>query len=657
MKFKNLIIQNFLSIQDIEINLDNTGLVLVQGENLDDPNFKSNGAGKTTLIDSIAWVLYGRTLKGLKSDEVLHTTLKKGCMVSLEIEDDNGDEYKVIRGRKHKEYKNSVLVYKGETNITEKADKDTNAFIETLIQMTYEVFTATILYSSNSFKFTSSTDAEMKKSLDSMLNMEFWNLCLDATKKRVESIKSKIKEVESERNKYIDTQNILLEQQQNLIQKSEDSEVAYSRKKVELKQRLEKVKTEISELKDTSWDTDKIEKTINDLQNLIAVAATKISKFDEIFDKINDKKSLISEINGLLKISNRNIDDLTSKATKHLKKLEDKKSLIDTSCPVCGSKITEDTLLNATVEIKKELKTIMTDLQKEKATKSKYESLSNTLQSKLEDLQNEYKQRQPFLDKKEEYAQLLANNKAKISQNAELKKSYERSKKQYENNIAMLEKDIENCNAPLEDTYTSSINDLTIQIEGYTKKLKNLTSTLEIRLEELKNTEVWLDPYSNKGIKSLLLDNVTPFLNKQSNYYLGKLTSGSIEINFKTQSETKSGNLQDKFIMEIQNKNGGDKYIANSDGERRRIDISVNLALQDLIASRSSKKINVAFFDECFDSLDNIGSERVVEILNENGNNKSSIFVTTHNESLKAFFDKSIVLVKQNGFTSLKENM
>lgn len=657
MIFSNLKIQNFLSIKEVEINLDNKGLVLVSGENLDDPNFKSNGAGKTNLHESISWVLYGRTTKGLKGDEVLHKRVKKNCMVSLDIEDDTGDLYSIVRGRKHKEYKNSVLVFKGGTNITGKSDKDTNEFIESLIQMSYDVFTATILYSSSSFKFTSSTDAEMKKSLDNMLNMEFWNLCQEETKRRIDAIKDNIKTIENKIENNSKNIEILTEQKDDLLEKSKESKISYAKKKDELLERLEIVKNEYKDLEDTSLDLKGTLKDLKVLNTKIAEVAEQIDNFDKIFKNINATKVKMSETSGNIRVSDNNITDLTNKASRLLRKLDDKKALIGTACPVCGSDITKESLNKATAEIKEELKSIVKDLKLKKDSKLDDEKALNLLKEELEKFQNDYDERKSFLDKKAKYDQELADIKAKVSQNTRLKEAYERSKKQYDDTIAMLEKDILEYSGPYKDVYKDSLENLDIKISNYSTLLSNLKDQIEERNRELKNNEVWLNPFSNRGIKSLLLDSVTPFLNKKSNYYLSKLTSGSIEIEFKTQTENKSGNLQDKFNLDIRNNNGGDKYIANSDGERRRIDIAVNLALQDLISSRNSKKINVAFFDECFDSLDDIGAERVIEILNENHSNKRSMFVTTHNENLKSFFDKCIIMVKKGGFTKLKENL
>ena len=102
------------------------------------------------------------------------------------------------------------------------------------------------------------------------------------------------------------------------------------------------------------------------------------------------------------------------------------------------------------------------------------------------------------------------------------------------------------------------------------------------------------------------------------------------------------------------NHHGGTQYIANSGGEKKRIDLAINLALQDLVASRSSKKINVAIFDEVFDSLDENGVDGIVSLLHELSQSKSTILVVSHNEYLKSYFTNVLTVVKQYGFSTLQ---
>ena len=66
--FNKIIIRNFLSIGEAEIDFRNLGYVLVLGKNLNvDDNALSNGSGKSSIFESMSWVLTGETVRGIKS--------------------------------------------------------------------------------------------------------------------------------------------------------------------------------------------------------------------------------------------------------------------------------------------------------------------------------------------------------------------------------------------------------------------------------------------------------------------------------------------------------------------------------------------------------------------------------------------------------------
>ncbi|MBU4904018.1 AAA family ATPase, partial [Salmonella enterica subsp. enterica serovar Typhimurium] len=55
MKFLKLQVENFMAIASAEVELDQRGLVLIQGVNSDDSSASSNGSGKSTLMNSLMW--------------------------------------------------------------------------------------------------------------------------------------------------------------------------------------------------------------------------------------------------------------------------------------------------------------------------------------------------------------------------------------------------------------------------------------------------------------------------------------------------------------------------------------------------------------------------------------------------------------------------
>jgi DNA repair exonuclease SbcCD ATPase subunit len=60
------------------------GLYFLSGKNIAQPSLGSNGAGKSTFLDAITWVLFGRTTRGLKANEVV-TWGATSCAVTLEV--------------------------------------------------------------------------------------------------------------------------------------------------------------------------------------------------------------------------------------------------------------------------------------------------------------------------------------------------------------------------------------------------------------------------------------------------------------------------------------------------------------------------------------------------------------------------------------------
>ena len=124
MIFKAVTASNFLSFKTLELNLENRGLLLLNGKNLDNPMLNNNGAGKSSVIESIVYALYGKTLRGLKGDAVIHRSVGKNMKVFLDLVDDDGSSYRIARYRKHDVNKNKSLLYKNGKDISPKSEAD-----------------------------------------------------------------------------------------------------------------------------------------------------------------------------------------------------------------------------------------------------------------------------------------------------------------------------------------------------------------------------------------------------------------------------------------------------------------------------------------------------------------------------------------------------
>jgi DNA repair exonuclease SbcCD ATPase subunit len=129
---------------------------------------------------------------------------------------------------------------------------------------------------------------------------------------------------------------------------------------------------------------------------------------------------------------------------------------------------------------------------------------------------------------------------------------------------------------------------------------------------DLQYLTFWQEGFGNSGVKSLLLDTVTPYLSYRASEYLEALTGGTARVEFATQKTLASGDKRDRFEVRVSYDFGGDTYRAISGGERRRIDLACLFAVGDLAASRSVAPVRLRLLDEPFDNLDGVGAEQIV---------------------------------------------
>ena len=143
--FKKITIENFKSISKATLNLDNQGLVLIEGRNETNNTFQSNGSGKSSLLEAITYALYDTTPSGVTADKVVNKNVGKNTKVELSIEINNLP-YTITRYRKHSKFKNTVKLYQGELNLTGKSVKDTNEKILKLFGIDYTTYLNSIMY-------------------------------------------------------------------------------------------------------------------------------------------------------------------------------------------------------------------------------------------------------------------------------------------------------------------------------------------------------------------------------------------------------------------------------------------------------------------------------------------------------------------------------
>ena len=147
MKLLSIKAYGFMIMGSMEISLDNTGLVLIRGENKDSSGCSSNGSGKTTVCEALVWALWGKTIRGELADDVVLSGSKGGTEVILQFSDDScTDTYEIRRYRKHPVYTNEVCLYMNGTDIRASSNQETQNKINALVKMDMQTFLASVMY-------------------------------------------------------------------------------------------------------------------------------------------------------------------------------------------------------------------------------------------------------------------------------------------------------------------------------------------------------------------------------------------------------------------------------------------------------------------------------------------------------------------------------
>ena len=685
MIFKAVKASNFLSFKTLELNLENRGLLLLNGKNLDNPMLNNNGAGKSSVIESIVYALYGKTLRGLKGDEVVHSKSTDGAEVVLELEDD-GTNYIIKRYRKHKTYKNKSILYRDGVDITPKSEADFESCVSNLLQADYTTFTASLLYSADSFKFATATDSEIKKTLDTMLGLDILSKSLEITRKRLNDVVSEknknVAEIEFKKKELARMEEKLkhLEQSRDTYESNTQKEIDSMEQSLKsLEEKAENLNVELETLlQQKKLREDKLKKIKlelsrkrNDLEKVEELRAELKKVEGEIKDGENDIKVFQSKIDSNTTYMEKLKKTLDSKTAMLNQLKQELNSLVDRigqPCTLCGQPLTEESL-----EVTREEYTRSIDKLEDELEGSDIElgvlsmdnfDLKKSIDTKAAELRELH-------ETKEEFEKILNSCKILEQQLGKLEESEKKTEKsvysidsdikakqvqvqENSNLIVRLSKQLESMvNSQSKNPFVDMVVRSLEEIMELENSLENQSEGLESFKAREKNLRFWETAFSNQGIKSYILDDITPFLNRRLNKYLSKLTSGQVEAVFSTVSTLKSGQQREKFNLSIVNSHGGENYAANSSGEKKRIDLAINLALQDMIAARSTKKLNIAIFDEVFDSLDETGIDGVVSLLTEVSAEKSTILVVSHNEYLKSFFTNVLTVVKENGFSHI----
>jgi len=159
--------------------------------------------------------------------------------------------------------------------------------------------------------------------------------------------------------------------------------------------------------------------------------------------------------------------------------------------------------------------------------------------------------------------------------------------------------------------------------------------------------------FGKNGIQTLMIENVLPQLEAETNQLLSRLSANQFHVQFITQkagrngkSTKKNAKLIDTLDILIADSRGTRAYETYSGGEAFRINFAIRLALAKLLAQRAGAALQLLIVDEGFGTQDAEGCDRLVAAINAIASDFKCILTVTHMPQLKEAFQARIEVNK-----------
>lgn len=634
--------RNFLSFLEFDLTFQK-GLLAVVGENRDTPGARSNGSGKSAIAgDAIAWCLYGQTTRGVSGDDVIHSLSKKNCRVTVHLDDGTVIE----RYRHDKEHKNSIVIRRVQNEVQADRLKDAQEQIDTLIGMDWLTFRQSCLFGQDAVRFLALTDSEKKAVIERIMGVEILDSAATLAREDARTLQDAVSEKDKDTAiaraeiESLDRQKVTLRTAQDRISRTQHDEL------VALGSELDSVAKELAEL--TNKNREELLSAERDREHWGNLAGNSQALID-------DRLALLTELTDMLSKANTAqlgihgqvaaIDSGKSALAASIRRLQS----LSGSCPTCLQSVPPD-------HAHKVIPGLALDLERLTAESARLvESLAESkacMASINEAVSQARKGYQEVLA-----GGLTANERLQSATEkldrlqgafATAKETLESRQKRIQGRLAALRK------AP-DPGYEAELVRVNQQASTVKEHLELYSAESDQFAQLHKSYEFWINAFGLKGMRSMMLDNVLPYLEERCNGYLEELTGGTFKIGLSPVSASRGKEIRDSISVALSSASGADCYEGLSGGERQRVDLACAIALADLARLRSKSKLELLVFDEVFERLDDAGCEAVGALLRKHADGWGTALLVTHLDALLAEVPNRIRVVKQMGVSRVQE--
>lgn len=646
IKFEELDIEGFRSIDRISLKLSDQGIVIVKGINNYEDLASSNGSGKSSVFEAIIYALFEETSSGDKDIE--NRILGQGCSVVLKFSIDDVS-YKIIR--QSKKGKGTVVLYRNDEDISARNKSDTNKLIISILGINKAIFLDSIFLSQNAVtNLPSLSPTARKERLEILTNTDnAINNFKTFLKEKQTMYESKHVDCQLEINKINGKEESLQQQKDKLQAQINDIKIQIEeRNKLgnieDLDKQIQEYNVEINTINNQIPELDNqiemISKSINELKNEQKVYEEKrVNKDQEVQnqrDKCNDLQKEITRVENIISYNNMDIDRIN----KEIEKIKN-----SDTCPTCGRKydnVNEEHIQKVIEDKNKEIKEFenkniennnyIKDLQLEL---DKEIEVGKNLKKEFENLNSLYN------DKNEQVSEQQTNLINTNNQKTQLLNSIQNIQVQIDV-INKQKDDILKIEIPNSKQYEDMVQDIDTQLNNLNK------------LKEDKNNELnELDNYINaikhciqlvtKDFRTFLLKNSLSYLNKILKDYSSQLFSNESDLIYISENDNKLDIML-----------GNATYESLSGGEKTRVNIALLLAQKSLANMIGNISCNIIILDEILGYCDALAENNVINLITKELESLETIYMISHKEIPIGYDAELIVEKNANGLTHLK---
>ncbi|OUL17509.1 ATP-binding cassette family protein [Nostoc sp. RF31YmG] len=197
------------------------------------------------------------------------------------------------------------------------------------------------------------------------------------------------------------------------------------------------------------------------------------------------------------------------------------------------------------------------------------------------------------------------------------------------------------------------LEQLAVQLEALQIQYEQQQQQLQACKQQHRVYQELAQAFGKNGIQALMIENVLPQLEAETNQLLSRLSANQLHVQFITQKAGRNGKstkknvkLIDTLDILIADARGTRAYETYSGGEAFRINFAIRLALAKLLAQRAGAALQLLIIDEGFGTQDAEGCDRLIAAINAIASDFACILTVTHMPHLKEAFQARIEVNK-----------